>query len=143
MVRDPHHDIASKKSRLQLLTFKLSNYIYMTEIKDLTAKIKKFRDQRDWKQFHTLKNIAEAMVIEAAEVLELFQWKSEEEVKKYAEEHKKEIGDELSDVLVNILELADELGIDIVKACEEKMRDTSKKYPADKVKGDSRKYNQY
>ena len=115
----------------------------MSEIKQLTAKIKKFRDERNWKQFHTLKNIAEAMVIEAAEVLELFQWKSEEEVKQYAQEHKKEISDELSDVLVNILELADELGIDIVKACEEKMSDTAKKYPADKVSGDNRKYNQY
>ncbi len=83
------------------------------------------------------------MVIETAEVLELFQWKSEEEVKQYAQEHKKEISDELSDVLVNILELADELDIDIVKACEEKMNDTAKRYPADKVAGDNRKYNQY
>jgi len=115
----------------------------MSEIKQLTEKIKKFRDERDWQQYHTYKNIAEALVVEAAEVLELFAWKSEEEVKKYAQEHKQEISEELSDVLVNILELADELDIDIIKACEEKMAKTAKNYPVAQVKGDNRKYNQY
>lgn len=113
----------------------------MSEIKKLTEKIIKFRDKRDWKKFHKPKDVAISLSIEAAEILEHFKWKSDKEIDKYAKTHKKEIGDELADVLNHILILANDLGIDIVKATEEKTKKNHQKYPVEKVKGRYVKYN--
>ena len=113
----------------------------MSEIKKITAKIKKFRDERDWMQFHNHKDLALSLVLEAAEVLEHFQWKSPVEVDKYAKEAKNEIADELADVSMYLFELADNLGIDLAKAIEVKMKKNAKKYPIAKAKGKYTKYN--
>ena len=88
----------------------------MSDIKQLTKEIKKFRDERDWKQFHNHKDMALSLMLEAAEVLEHFQWKSAEEVNAHAKECKAEISDELADVAVYLFELADNLGIDLGNA---------------------------
>lgn len=112
----------------------------MGEIKEITEKIKRFRDERDWKQFHNHKDVALSLVLEAAEVLEHFQWKSQSEVENHGNTCKHEIADELADVAVYLFELADNLGIDLPLAIEQKIAKNAKKYPVDKSKGRHTKY---
>ena len=113
----------------------------MGEIQAITARIKKFRDEREWAQFHNHKDMALSLVLEASEVLEHFQWKSPEEVDKHGEACKFEISDELADVAVYLFELADNLGIDLSKAIDQKMKKNGLKYPIEKAKGKHTKYN--
>ena len=113
----------------------------MSDIKALTQKIKKFRDERDWMQFHNHKDVALSLVLEAAEVLEHFQWKKPEEVEAHAKACKGEIADELADVAMYLFELADNLGIDLAKAIEIKLTKNAQKYPVEKAKGKHTKYN--
>ena len=110
-------------------------------MKEIIEKIKKFRDERDWMQFHDPKNMSISIIIEAAELLEHFQWKNKEEVKKYVEENKEEIRDEIADVALYLFELADNLGIDLLSAMEKKLEKNKKKYPVEKAKGRHTKYN--
>jgi NTP pyrophosphatase (non-canonical NTP hydrolase) len=112
----------------------------MGEIEAITNKIKKFRDERDWKQFHNHKDMALSLMLEAAEVLEHFQWKSVQEVDKHAEQCKDEIADELADVAMYLFELADNLGIDLTQAIDQKIQKNEKKYPVEKSKGRHTKY---
>lgn len=110
----------------------------MEEIKE---KLLAFRKARDWEKFHNPKDLALSLVLEAAEVLEHFQWKSPEEIKAYVKSHKKEIGEELADVFNWVILMSHDLDIDIIKACEEKMTENEKKYPIEKAKGKHTKYN--
>ena len=119
----------------------LLNNKYMSEIKKITEKIKKFRDDRDWKQFHSPKNLAIDISIEASEVLEHFQWRDKEESLEYAKKHKEEIADELADVAHSLFLLCDDLDINIIKAIEKKIKKNEKKYPIEKSKGNNTKYN--
>ncbi len=112
-------------------------------IKELTKKLIEFRDRRDWKKFHTPRNLAESLAIESAEVLELFQWKSREEVEKYLEENKEDLSEEIADVLNYLLLLAHETGIDPAKALEKKIKLNEKRYPEEKSKGSAKKYTNY
>lgn len=114
----------------------------MDEIKKITDKIKKFRDARDWMKFHNHKDMALSLMLEAAEVLEHFQWKSSEEVELYAKTHKNEISEELADVAMYLFELADNLNIDLGKAIRLKMKKNIKKYPVKKAKGKHTKYTE-
>jgi len=113
----------------------------MTEIKEITKKIKKFRDERDWMQFHDHKNMAVSIVLEASELLEHFQWKTKEEVDQYIKTNKDEIQDEIADIAMYLFELTDNLGIDLIKAMEQKLEKNSKKYPIAKARGSNLKYN--
>jgi len=113
----------------------------MSEIKSLTAKIKKFRDERDWKQFHNHKDMALSLMLEAAEVLEHFQWKSVQEAESHAKECRDEIADELADVAMYLFELSDNLGIDLPRAIAGKMKKNAAKYPVAKARGKHTKYN--
>jgi len=113
----------------------------MTNIKKLTEKIKKFRDERDWMQFHNHKDMAISLVLEAVEVLEHFQWKSSEEIEEYVKTNKEEIGEELADVAIYLFELADNVGVDLIEAAEKKLEKNAKKYPTEKAKGKHIKYN--
>ena len=113
----------------------------MTGIKKLTEEIKKFRDERDWMQFHNHKDMAISLVLEAAEVLEYFQWKSLEEIEEYVKTNKEEIGEELADVAIYLFELADNIGVDLEEAMEKKLAKNAKKYPAEKAKSKHTKYN--
>jgi dCTP diphosphatase len=110
-------------------------------VKEIIEKIKNFRDERDWMQFHDPKNMSISIIIEAAELLEHFQWKTKEEVKKYVEGNKEEIRDEIADVALYLFELADNLGIDLLRAMEKKLEKNKKKYPVEKAKGKHTKYN--
>ena len=109
-------------------------------MRDMIARIRKFRDDRDWKQFHDPKNLAVSISIEAAELLELFQWKTGEEAKRYAAENKERLSEEIADVAIYLVELADIAGIELEKAIEAKLEKNAKKYPVDKARGVSTKY---
>lgn len=114
----------------------------MTDIEKLITKIVAFRDARDWKQFHNPKDLAVSLTLEAAEVLEHFQWKSTEEIKDYIKTHKDHIGEELADVFYWVLLMSHDLDIDIVEAFEKKMLQNENKYPVEKAKGKHTKYNE-
>lgn len=113
----------------------------MGEIQEITAAIRRFRDERDWAQFHNHKDVALSLVLEAAEVLEHFQWKSAAEVERHGEAAREELSDELADVAIYLLELADNLKIDLPRAIEQKMRKNAEKYSVAKSKGRHTKYN--
>lgn len=101
--------------------------------------VKKFRDDRDWSQFHNPKDLAISLSIEAAELLECFQWKSSSEDEK---NNYQDIKYEMADVAVYLLLMSDKMGIDLLDAVEEKMKLNEEKYPVGKAKGCSKKYNQ-
>jgi NTP pyrophosphatase (non-canonical NTP hydrolase) len=114
----------------------------MADIQSLTKKLIDFRKKRDWEQFHNPKDLALSLVLEATEVLEHFQWKSEKEIPTYIKTHKKEIGEELADVFNWVLILSHDIGLDILKASDTKIRANSKKYPVEKAKGRHVKYTE-
>jgi NTP pyrophosphatase (non-canonical NTP hydrolase) len=107
----------------------------------LTQKIIDFRDKRDWKKFHNPKDMAISLSLEAAEVLEHFQWKSKEEIEEYIKLSKEHIGEELADVLYWVLLTSHDLNINILEALERKMEKNEKHYPVEKSKGKSTKYD--
>lgn len=112
----------------------------MSTINNIIKQIVTFRDARDWKQFHNPKDVSLSMMLEAAEVLEHFQWKNEKEMKEYVKTHKNAIGKELADVFYWVLLLSHDLGINISEAFKNKMVENSKKYPVSKSKGKHLKY---
>lgn len=114
----------------------------MSEIRKMTDRVIKFRDERDWKQFHNFKDLAISLCLEANEVLEHFQWKSEKQIGEYVKTHKEEIADELADVLNYVLIMAHDLDIDLVVAGENKVVKNGIKYPIEKSKGISKKYTE-
>ncbi|OGM94046.1 nucleotide pyrophosphohydrolase [Candidatus Wolfebacteria bacterium RIFOXYD12_FULL_48_21] len=109
-------------------------------MKALTQKIVAFRDERDWKQFHNPKDEALSLVLEAAEVMEHFQWKSAEEMQKHVTDQKEEIGAELADVFYWVLLMSHDLDINIADALENKIKKNAEKYPVEKSKGSHAKY---
>ncbi len=111
------------------------------ELKKLTERIIGFRNARDWKQFHKPKDLAISLSLEASEVLEHFQWKSEKEIEEYVKTNKDEIADELADVLNYVLMMAHDFDIDIFAASEKKIVKNENKYPVEKAKGKHTKYN--
>jgi len=113
----------------------------MSEIREITEKIKKFRDDRDWMQFHDPKNMAVSIILEASELLEHFQWKTTEEVEQYIKQNRAEIKDEIADTALYLFELADNLGINLIEAIEEKIKKNEMKYPVEKSRGRHTKYN--
>ncbi len=114
----------------------------MSDIKELQDKIIAFRDARDWKQYHHPKELAISIVIEAAELLEQFQW-AKGATKEYMEKHRVDIGEELADVFIYALNLAHTMGYDVKEIIEDKLEKSEKKYPVEKVKGSDKKYTEY
>ena len=109
----------------------------------LTKRLRQFAEERDWQQFHSPKNLASALVVETAELLEHFQWLTEQQSRDLDAEKLSEVKDEIGDILIYLLRLADELGIDPMEAASDKLEKNAEKYPADKVKGKALKYNEY
>jgi NTP pyrophosphatase (non-canonical NTP hydrolase) len=109
---------------------------------DLQIKIRKFCDDRDWDQFHNPKDLAISLSLEAAEVMEHFQWKNDDEMKKHSLDKKVEVGEELADVFYWVLLLANKLDINLVEAFDEKMKKNKTKYPIEKAKGSYKKYTE-
>jgi NTP pyrophosphatase (non-canonical NTP hydrolase) len=113
----------------------------LDRIESLQKRIIDFRDKRDWKQFHNPKDIALSLVLEATEVLEHFQWKNGNEIQEHVLTHKEEIGEELADVLYWVLLMSHDLEIDITTALDNKLRKNEERYPIEKAKGKSTKYD--
>ena len=114
----------------------------MTELEDLREQLREFADARDWGQFHSPKNLAMALSVEAAELLENFQWLTEEQSRGLAPEARAAAGAEIADVLLYLVRLCDQLGIDPIVAARRKLLANAAKYPVDKARGTSRKYTE-
>jgi len=112
-------------------------------LEQLRRKIRQFVDDRDWEQFHSPKNLAMALSVEAAELVEIFQWMTEDESLNLDETAKSHAAEEIGDVLVYLIRISDRLGIDPVTAAEAKMVQNCKKYPAHLAHGNSKKYTEY
>ena len=109
-------------------------------VSDLVKAAVDFRDQRDWAQFHNPKELAVSLVVEAAELLALMQWKTGDDLKAAVEKRRDKIRDELADVLHSTLLLASDLDVNLADALEEKLAKDAKKYPVEKSKGRAEKY---
>lgn len=114
-----------------------------TSLKDLQTMIRGFVDERDWDQFHNPKDLSISLSLEAAEVMEHFQWKDADEMAKHVTEMRNEVGDELADVFYWILLLANKMDIDLVEAFKRKMVKNEAKYPVAKAKGNHKKYTEH
>lgn len=109
----------------------------------LRQRLCQFTKDRDWGQFHTPKNLATALSVEVAELLEPFQWLSSGNLHELDQQTREAVRHEMADVLCYLVLLADSLEVDLIAAAEEKIALNAKKYPADLVRGDSRKYTKY
>jgi len=110
----------------------------LTQLRDA---LRQFADERDWDQFHSPKNLASALAVEAAELLERFQWLTEDESRNLpAAEHAK-VRQEMADVLNYLVRLADKLDIDLLEAARDKIEINARKYPVEKARGSARKYS--
>jgi NTP pyrophosphatase (non-canonical NTP hydrolase) len=98
----------------------------------------------DWKRFHNPKDLAISITLEAAELLEHFQWKAPAEVEAFlaVEENRRRLGEEMADLLILLVSLADAVGLDLLGAARAKLRDNAAKYPVERAKGSARKYNE-
>ena len=109
----------------------------------LAQRLREFAADRDWEQFHSPKNLAMALVGEAGELAAEFQWLSEEQSREPDAARLARIRAECADVLNYLVRLADKLGIDLIAAANAKIDDNAQRYPADQVRGSSKKYNEY
>lgn len=114
----------------------------MTDLDKLQELVVKFRDERDWRQFHNPKDITISLVLEATELLEHFQWKSEDEIKEHLKNKKDDVSEELADVLYWVLLIANDLNIPLDEALRKKMIKNDAKYPVEKAKGKHTKYTE-
>ena len=114
----------------------------MDSISELTTRINAFRDARDWKQFHNPKDMAVSISIEAAELLEQFQWKNPAECEAHLKTNREAVADEMADVAIYLFELADLLELDLGAEMLRKLENNMAKYPVDKSKGSNKKYDE-
>lgn len=105
--------------------------------------MQQFATARDWEQFHSPKNLAMALTVEAAELQECFQWLTEAQSQALTAEQLTAVRDEIADVQLYLIRLAGQVGVDIEQACWDKMKKNDAKYPADRVQGSAQKYTAY
>jgi dCTP diphosphatase len=114
----------------------------MNELKKLAETLEQFALDRDWNQFHSPKNLAMALSVEAAELMEEFQWLTEDQSAKLPPEKLSRVKDEIGDVFNYLVRLSTKLNIDLLKAANDKILINEKKYPVEKAKGNAKKYNE-
>ena len=115
----------------------------MSELEELRVRISNFAKERDWDQFHSPKNLAMALIVEAGELLEHFQWLKQSESFELSPDKLEAVAEELADILVYLVRIADQIGVDLISATDKKIEANESKYPADKVRGSARKYTEY
>lgn len=115
----------------------------MSELEEVKLRLRKFAVARDWDQFHSPKNLSMALSAEVAEVVEHFQWLTEEQSKSLSAEKLLEVGEELADTLIYLVRLADKLDIDLLSVTNSKIEINEKKYPVEKAKGNAKKYTEF
>jgi len=116
---------------------KRGGYNALSELRDA---LRHFAAERDWDQYHAPKNLAAALIVEAGELLEHFQWMTEDASKSLTPDQLAKVRDEMADVLIYLVRLADKLNIDLLKATKQKVEANARKYPVAKARGSSRKY---
>ena len=114
----------------------------MTDLESLRDQLRTFASDRDWDQFHSPKNLAAALAVEAAELLEHFQWLTEAQSQQLPPETLNEVSNEVADVLLYLIRISDKLGIDLIAAANAKILLNAEKYPVEKARGSSRKYTE-
>ena len=115
----------------------------MTDIPELQERLRDFAERRDWKQFHSPKNLSMALIVEAGELAEHFQWLTQDESFNLPDDKLQDVGEELADIFVYLVRLADQLGIDLPEAVDRKIALNEAKYPPDLVRGSAKKYSEY
>ena len=114
----------------------------MTDLESLRDQLRTFASDRDWNQFHSPKNLAAALAVEASELLEHFQWLTEAQSQQLPPEALNEVSNEVADVLLYLIRISDKLGIDLIAAAKAKIVLNAEKYPVEKARGSSRKYTE-
>jgi NTP pyrophosphatase (non-canonical NTP hydrolase) len=113
-----------------------------TDIRALQATLRTFASEREWEQFHSPKNLATALSVEAAELLEHFQWLTDEQSRAMPLAKLTDVAEEIADVFLYLLQLSDKLGIDPIEAARRKLEINAAKYPVERAKGTSKKYSE-
>lgn len=109
----------------------------------LRERLKLFARERDWEQFHSPKNLAMALIVEAAELLEHFQWLTPEQSESLPEDKRREVELEMADIFIYLMRMCERLDVDLLEVVEEKIKLNAEKYPAEKVRGSAKKYSEY
>jgi len=112
-------------------------------VQELQATLAQFAKDRDWDQFHSPKNLAMALSVECSELLEIFQWLSQDQSLDLPEDKRKQVEEEIADIAIYLLRFSDKVGVDLAAAVDSKLEANAVKYPADLVRGKSKKYNEY
>ena len=110
---------------------------------DVKKRLRQFADERDWDQFHSPKNLSMALIAEAAELVEHFQWLTEDQSSSLTPDKLSEVRDEIADIQLYLIRIADKLNINLLDAINDKIKTNELKYPADKVRGSAKKYTEY
>jgi len=112
-------------------------------MEELIKKLRQFAFDRDWEQFHSPKNLAMALAVEVAEILEHFQWLTEKESRNLPPDKLEKIKKEIGDVQIYLARLADQLGFSPIEAAKKKLKQNAQKYPPEKAKGSAKKYTEF
>ena len=115
----------------------------ITSLESLRDHLRVFAKARDWDQYHTPKNLSMALIAEAAELVEHFQWVEGDQSHLLEDKTRRSVEEELADILIYLVRISDKLGIDLYQASERKLEINERKYPADKVRGSAKKYTEY
>lgn len=113
------------------------------DLSDLRDRLRAFVAERDWEQFHSPKNLSMALAVEAAELVEIFQWLTEADSAVLDDARRVRVEAELADILVYLVRVADRLDVDLLQAAARKLEENARKYPADRVRGKALKYDEY
>lgn len=114
----------------------------MTDFDQLTRRIREFTEARDWQQFHSPKNLAMALIVEAAELVEHFQWLTEAQSHTLSSQKLTQVGEELADIQIYLIRIADQLNVNLLEAVDKKIMANAEKYPVEKARGNAKKYNE-
>ena len=114
----------------------------MTDLEQLRTQLRAFAAARDWDPFHSPKNLAMALSAEAGELLEVFQWLTEEQSRRLDAQARRAAADEVADVLLYLVRIADKLDLDLLAEAQRKLADNERRYPVDKARGSAKKYTE-
>jgi len=126
----------------KLRIIKIEGITKAHDLAELRDSLRQFAAERDWDQFHSPKNLAMALAVEAAELLERFQWVTEEDSKRLAPAELARVREEMADVLNYLVRLADKLDVDLLAAARDKVALNAQKYPVEKSRGNAKKYSE-
>jgi NTP pyrophosphatase (non-canonical NTP hydrolase) len=136
--------VGDKKTTINNIVDRLIDSVVTDDsLEELAVRLRTFAHERDWQQYHSPKNISMALIAEAAELVEHFQWLTEEQSWNLPADKHKAVSHEMADIFIYLIRLADLLKVDLYKATNEKIAINHKKYPVEQVKGSAKKYTEY